>query len=251
MGNIHKRKKRRAKNIVDMFNKGISLYLDHDSPDEGLQYLLAVAKSGYKQAYGEIAIILYREKNKAAKAEEWFKKAESSNALFPAAAYEYGMLFYLEKGDWETGLNYLQQSAEQGYEPAYGDIGCILYLFKSEIENALEWFARADEADCLYPPAAYYYGLVLETEKEDSAKSIRYFRQAAEGDFELAYGELGSALYFREEIDEAENWFKKAEEADCLLAPNAHLYGTLLIEKRGDIERGNYYLDKAAEEGFQ
>ena len=46
-------------------------------------------------------------------------------------------------------------------------------------------------------------------------------------------------------------WFKKAEEADCLLAPNAHLYGTLLIEKRGDIERGNYYLDKATEEGFQ
>jgi len=234
-----------------MFNKGISLYLDHGRPDNALEYLLAAAKSGYKRAYGEIAIILYREKNRVANAQEWFQKAENSFALFPAASYEYGMLLYLEKGDWETGLKYLLQSAEQGYESAYGDIGCILYLYKSEVENALEWFARAAEADCLYPPAAYYYGLLLETETEDSAKSIKYFRQAAEGGFELAYGEMGSALYFKDEIDEAEIWFKKAEDADCLPAPNAHIYGMLLIEKRGEIERGNYYLDKAAEEGFE
>ena len=46
-------------------------------------------------------------------------------------------------------------------------------------------------------------------------------------------------------------WFKKAKKADCLIAPNAHSYGMLLIEDRGEIEIGNYYLDKAAEEGFE
>ena len=44
-------------------------------------------------------------------------------------------------------------------------------------------------------------------------------------------------------------WFKKAEQAGCLHAPHAHDYGMLLIEERGDIERGNRYLDKAAEDG--
>jgi hypothetical protein len=41
-----------------------------------------------------------------------------------------------------------------------------------------------------------------------------------------------------------------AEEAGCLHAPHAHDYGMLLIEERGDIERGTRYLDKAAEDGY-
>lgn len=47
-----------------------------------------------------------------------------------AVAGEYGMLFYLEKGDYKTGLKYSLQSAKQGCELAYGDIGSILYLEK-------------------------------------------------------------------------------------------------------------------------
>ena len=108
--------------MTDLFDKGISLYLDHNDPVGGLRYLLEAAKGGYKQAYGQIAIIIYREKNDVVKAEKWFK---------------------------------------------------------------------------------------------------------------------------------AEMWFRKAEEIDCLEAPNAHTYGMLLIEERGDVERGNYYLDKAAKEGFE
>ena len=67
----------------------------------------------------------------------------------------------------------------------------------------------------------------------------------------MAYGELGSVLYLEKaDIDEAEKWFQKAEDADCLLAPHAYNYGMLLIKERGDIERGTRYLDKAAEDGY-
>ena len=238
-------------NASNIYDRGIELYIKENNYSEALIYLKRAATEGYKKAFCEVGIILCREKNETDEAEKWFQKAEKLKALSPEAIYEYGMLHYLHKKDWETGLKYLLQSAEQEYEPAYGDIGCILYLYKSEIDTALEWFAKADEADCLYPPAAFYYGLLLKIERKDSAKSIKYFRQAADGKFELAYGELGSALYFQDEIDEAEMWFKKAEKADCLIAPNVHSYGMLLIEERGEIERGNYYLDKAAEEGFE
>ncbi len=81
----------------------------------GLKYLFRAAKAGYKKAYGEIGIILYREKNETDKAEEWFKKAEKADSLFPDAAYEYGMLLIEERGDIERGNRYLDKAAEDGY----------------------------------------------------------------------------------------------------------------------------------------
>ncbi len=67
----------------------------------------------------------------------------------------------------------------------------------------------------------------------------------------MAFGQLGSVLYLEKgEVDEAEECFKKAEKADALLASYAYDYGMLLIEERGDTERGNLYLDKAAQDGY-
>jgi tetratricopeptide (TPR) repeat protein len=61
----------------------------------------------------------------------------------------------------------------------------------------------------------------------------------------------GLQLYLeKNKINEAVEWFKKAQESNGLFAPAAYYYGVLLIEERGDIERGNRYLDKAAEDGY-
>ena len=252
MGKKRKRKKRGiAIDVKAIYQRGMQLYLEEDNYVAGLKYLLRAAKAGYKKAYGEIGIILYREKNEADKAEEWFKKAEKADSLFPVAAYEYGMLFYLKKGDIKTSLKYLLQSAKQGCELAYGQIGIILYLEKNMINEAVEWFKKAEAANCLFAPAAYYFGLLLYLEKGERSLSLEYFQEAAREGYDLAYGELGSVLYLEKaEIDEAEKWFKKAEEAGCLQAPHAYDYGMLLIEERGDIERGHRYLDKAAEDGY-
>jgi len=252
MGKKLKRKKdSKVANAVDTYKRGMELYLQGNDPVSGLKYLLKAAKAGYRKAYGEIGIILNREQNEPEKAEKWFKKAEKSDSLFPAAAYEYGMLFYLEKGDWETGLKYLLDSANKGYELAYGDIGIITYLEKEMINEAETWFKRADISDCLFAPAAYYYGLILSIEKGKWGESLKYLQKAAEEGFDLAYGQLGTVLYLeKSEIDEAEKWFKRAEKAGCLLAPHAHDYGMLLIEERGDTERGNLYLEKATEDGY-
>jgi len=252
MGKKRKKKKRSlATDVKAIYQRGMQLYLEEENYVAGLKYLLRAAKAGYKKAYGEIGIILYREKNEADKAEVWFKKAEKADSLFPVAAYEYGMLFYLEKGEIKTSLKYLLQSAKQGCELAYGQIGIILYLEKNKINEAVEWFNKAETANCLLAPAAYYFGLLLYMEKGERSQSLEYFQKAAREGYDLAYGELGSVLYLEKaEIDEAEKWFKKAEQAGCLHAPHAYDYGMLLIEERGDIERGNRYLDKAAEDGY-
>jgi len=61
----------------------------------------------------------------------------------------------------------------------------------------------------------------------------------------------GMQLYLeKNKINEAVEWFKKAQESNGLFAPAAYYYGVLLIEERGDIERGNRYLDKSAEDGY-
>lgn len=233
------------------YKKGIDLYLQENDPASAFKYLLKAAKGGYTQAYGERGIILHREKNKPAEAEKWFIKAEGSNSLFPAARYEYGMLHYLSKDDWETGLKYLLESAKQGFELAYGDIGSITYIYKENIDEAEEWFKKAEESECLLAPAAYNYGVLLWLGKDNWEGSFKYFQKSAEEGFEPAYGQLGTILYLEKlEVDEAEKWFERAEKAGCLDAPQAHDYGMLLIDERGEIERGTKYLKMAEEDGY-
>jgi TPR repeat protein len=251
-----KKKKKSSKrkstlSAIENYEKGLDLYYENNDVDKALKHLLSAAKLGYKKAYSEIGILFYREKNDPDKAEKWFQKSEKTGVLSPGAAYEYGMLHYLDKDDWETGLSYLFRSAEAGYEFAYGDIGTILFLYKRDLKGAEECFEKAEAADCLLAPPAYYYGLLLDQEKDELDKSIKYFRKSAEDGFDLAYGELGYLLYlFKKEIDEAEEWFEKAEAANCLEAPHAYEYGNLLINERGDTERGNLYIKKAEDDGY-
>ncbi len=171
--------------------------------------------------------------------------------MFEEAAYEYGMLHYLEKDDWKTGLSYLLKATEQGYELAYGDIGIIYYLNKCDIDQAERWFEKAEKEDALLAPAAYYYGLLLSLERDEREKCKKYFKQSAEDDFELAYEEYASILYLDKiDVATAEEYYKKAEEAKCLSAPHAYTYGELLIKEKNEIEKGNRYLDLAEADGY-
>ena len=80
MGKKRKRKKRSiAIDVKAIYQRGMQLYLEEENYVAGLKYLLRAAKAGYKKAYGEIGIILHREKNEADEAEEWFKKAEKTD----------------------------------------------------------------------------------------------------------------------------------------------------------------------------
>jgi TPR repeat protein len=233
------------------YKRGEYLYYEKNDPDTALKYFIKAAKAGYTKAYGEIGIILHREKNEPEEAERWFIKAERSNSLFPAARYEYGMLYYLSKEDWETGLKYLLESADQEYELAYGDIGSIVYVYQEKIDEAEEWFKKAEQSDCLFAPAAHDYGILLWLGKGKLEDSFKYFKKSAEEGFEPAYGQLGTIYYLEKlDIDEAESWFEKAKKAGCLDAPQAYDYGMLLIEERGEIEEGKKYLKMAEEGGY-
>jgi len=94
MGKKRKRKKRSIGiDINAIYQRGMQLYLEEENYAAGLKYLLRAAKAGHKEAYGEIGIILYREKNWADEAEEWLKKAEETGALSPSAAVWHANLF--------------------------------------------------------------------------------------------------------------------------------------------------------------
>lgn len=216
-----------------------------------LRRVLKLAKANYNKAFGDIGVIIYREKHDIEKAEEWFVKAEKVGALLEEATYEYGMFHYLEKDDWETGLSYLFKAAGQGYELAYGDIGTILYLYKSDINEAERWFEKAEKEECLLAPAAFSYGQLMMLERDDWENSERLFKQSVKEGFSPAYAEYASILYInKNNVVEAEEYFKKAEENNCLPAPHAYNYGELLIKERNEVEKGNKYLDLAEADGY-
>ncbi|MDZ7759237.1 MAG: hypothetical protein U5L00_03145 [Desulfovermiculus sp.] len=234
-----------------LYEQAIDLYLNENKPDEALRILLKLSKVGFNKALGAIGVIIYREKMDVEKAEEWFIKAEKANALQEEATYEYGMLHYLKKDDWETGLSYLFKAAAQGYELAYGDIGTILYFYKSDVNEAEKWFEQAEKEECLFAPAAFSYAQLLMLERDDWEKSKKLFKESADAGFEPAYAEYASILYLKKiDVDEAEEYFKKAEENNFLLAPHAYLYGELLIKERNEVEKGNKYLDMAESDGY-
>lgn len=251
MNRKRKFKRTFSQNNAALYEQALDLYLKDNKPDEALRILFKLAKARYKKAFGEIGVIVYREKHDVKKAEEWFEKAEKIGALLEEATYEYGMLHYLEKADWKKGLNYLLKAAEQGYEFSYGDIGTILYLYKSDIKQAERWFEKAEKEQVLLAPAAFYYGQLLMLERNEWEKSKKYFKKSAEEGFDLAYAEYASILYLDKiDVDEAVVYFKKAEEANCLSAPHAHNYGELLIKERNEVEKGKRYLDLAEADGY-
>ncbi len=111
---VKKRKRKKRSNVTDfkaIYNRGMQLYLEEENYVAGMKYLHKAAKAGYKKAYGEIGIILHREKNEAL---EWFKKAGEADCLFAPAAYYYGLLLVVEKGEWSQSLKYLQKAAREG-----------------------------------------------------------------------------------------------------------------------------------------
>jgi len=240
-----------SRNNSALYERALNLYLNEDKPDKALRVLSKLAKTRYKKAFGEIGVILYREKHDANQAEEWFAKAEKAGALSEEARYEYGMLHYLENNDWQTGLSYLCKAAEQGYELAYGDIGIIIYLYKSDVDDAERWFKKAEKIELLLAPAAFYYGQLLMLDRNEWNNSRKYFKQLAEEGFDLAYADYASILYLDKiDVDEAERYFAKAEEKNCLHSPHARNYGELLIKERNEIEKGNKYLDLAEADGY-
>jgi len=148
MGSKRKRKKGSFSiNAKDMYERGMDLYLDEYDYAAGLKFLQRAAKAGYKPAYGEIGIILYREKHET-------YKAEKVNSLFPSAAYEFDL--------------------------AFGELGSALYLQKGEIDEAERWFKKAEKAGCLFAPNAYEYGMLLIEERGDIERGKRYLDMAAE-----------------------------------------------------------------------
>jgi len=160
--------------------------------------------------------------------------------------YEYGVSLYLETPDYETALKYLLKAASYDFEPAYGDLGIIYYFEMDNPETAEEWFLKAEETNCLYPPAAYHYGMLISFEKNNDEEALKYLYKAAEGEFELSYGEIGSIFYYKGDLTNAQEWFIKAEEANCLLAPSAYNYGMLYLDKDNE-DKALEYLIAAAE----
>lgn len=236
--------------VEAIYDYGVFLYFERSEPELALNYLLDAASKNYELAYGDIAIIYSYEKNAIETAEKWFKKAEQADCLFPWAAYEYGLLLYIEKDDDKAALKYFYLAAEEDYEPAFGLIGTIFYHNLHDPETAEKWFEKAEQADCLYAPVAYQYGMLNYLEREDVDAALKYLNKAAAEEYELAYGEIGIILVnYKDDSINAEKWFEKAEQANCLFAPAAYEYGMLFL-KKGDEAKAMEYLLEAANDNY-
>jgi len=172
------------------YEYGLLLNYERDNTEDSLKYLITAAEKEFESAYGAIGIILFYQKNDIDGAEYWFKKAVQADCLTPPDAAAYGSLLYLDRNDIIAGEKYLRFSAENDYEPAYGDLAIILYREKNEVDEAEYWFKKSVEADCLTPPVAYEYGLLLIEARKNKKEGLHFLRLAAEEGYEIAEEDL-------------------------------------------------------------
>ncbi len=179
MGHKHKSKRKLSRNNADLFEQALDLYLNKNQHDEALRILFKLAKAGYEKAFGEIGIIIYREKHDVKIAEEWFKKAEQEDVLLAPAAFYYGELLFIERSEWEKSKKYFKRSAEEGFEPAFAEYASILYLDKIDVDKAEVFFKMAEKANFLSAPHAHNYGELLIKERNEVERGNRYLDMAA------------------------------------------------------------------------
>lgn len=120
----------------------------------------------------------------------WYRKlAEQGSA---PSQYLYGMCLYEGNGvekDEETALEYLSQSANNGYTKAQVELG----LIKSKISDskAIKWFKRAaelgDSAGQFYYGDCFYRGRGV---NKNMAEAVKWFLKSAEQGFMLAQEQL-------------------------------------------------------------
>lgn len=194
------------------YEYGMLIYHEKEDYKRALNFFYKAANEDYELSYSEIGIILHKEMNDAKTAEMWFKKAEKANYLSAPAAYEYGMLIYFEREDYDEALKYHYKAASDKYELSYGEIGSLLFSYRRDLQNAQKWFEKAEKVDCLFAPSAYDYGM-LYLELGDDDKALKYLLAAANDNYELAYEEIGEIYYKRNDIENAEKWYKKADGA--------------------------------------
>ena len=92
------------------------------------------------------------------------------------------MLFYLEKGDIKTSLKYLLQSAKQGCELAYGQIGIILYLEKNKINEAVNGSKKRKRQIVSLRQLHIISGFCYIWKREKGAKALNIFKRRQEKD---------------------------------------------------------------------
>ncbi|MBC8182384.1 hypothetical protein H8E88_14885 [candidate division KSB1 bacterium] len=63
------------------------------------------------------------------------------------AMYDYGVVLYFEKRDYETALQYLLHAASNNYELAYGEIGVIMCNETQDYVAAEKWFDKIGEEE--------------------------------------------------------------------------------------------------------
>ena len=86
----------------------------------------------------------------------------------------------------------------------------------------------------------------------DFETGLKYLLKAASKGYELSFGDIGVLLYnHKHDIAGAEKWFKKAEEANCIIAPVAYEYGMFIYFEKDDDDKALKYLYLAAKKKYE
>ena len=104
-------------------------YLMDKSPEDAKEYLKRAAEHGSFQAEYTFAKMLFDE-GKRDEAREWFEKSARND---PWTKTRVGLLLYYEYEDYEKGKEYINDAAEQGYEPAKEAMNAIENNLNAEI----------------------------------------------------------------------------------------------------------------------
>ena len=188
--------------------------------------------------------------------EDLMNRAIKGNAK---AQYEIGMAYANGNGvtkDFNTGLKWIEKSANQGYLDAQYTIGEIYCNSQNYVKGA-QWWQRASDngdLDATYNLAVLYkmgYGV-----EKDMSKSLKLLTKAAEKGHVSAMYNLGN--YYQRGDGVAQDWSKcffwrkkaadKGDGAACYNLAIDYTTGTPALNK--DYKLSIEYINKAVEIGY-
>jgi len=234
------------------FNLGkLYLYGDDEAgivrdPDKAVHWLTKSAEEGNEDARIDLAVLYFNGSVVERDLDEVERLCDGLGH-HPVVSHLLGRIAMQE--DTETGLEWLNQSADQGFLPSLRTLA-QLYDDGDDVEEdwelSLEYRKRAAELGC--SESLFIVGQSADRQEE----AVHYFRQAAEKGHAEASLELGLHLIGMNVKKEGAKWLRKASElgvsrADLLLG-KSYLNGDFTIKSE---RQARIRLRKAAREGWE
>ncbi|KAF9550485.1 hypothetical protein EC957_000159 [Mortierella hygrophila] len=231
-----------------MYRKGDGVEMNQGEAD---RWDLKAAEGGFSASQNYIGLRYFQVRNYT-EALRWYRKAAEQGDR--EGEFRLGAMHYYGHGtrkNPQEAEKWMRKAADRGFTPAATGMG-IICLEQERYREAMTWclMAREDPISEYHIGCLFRYGFDV---LPNYVAAMEWFQRSAKKEYGLAESAIGwmyrNGVGVSEDLEEAEKWYRKAEEHGDLDAANEL---AMALSDIGAIEEGfniGNLLEKAEEKG--